>query len=274
LDYSRRWLEDSGSEDCHGRGLQALGTVVGRSSDPSRQSLAGQLFQAALPVVTTFTSPRAWAFTLLGISEYLRAFQGDRDVQARGLEFAERLMDLFRRVERPEWPWFENSVTYCNAQLPEALIVSGAWLERRDMIDTGLRALEWLVTIQRSADGYFAPIGSNGFYPRGAESAAFDQQPVEAAAMVSACIEASRVEADAKWLVHARRAFDWFLGENHLHQALYDPSTGGCRDGLHAERANENQGAESTLAFLLALIDLQSRGPLDVVKPVLVGASL
>jgi glycosyltransferase involved in cell wall biosynthesis len=274
FEYSRRWTEDCGSEDCQGRALQALGTVVGRSSDPSRQSLAGNLFQVALPAVSNFSSPRAWAFTLLGIDEYLRAFQGDRDVQAVGQLLAERLMDLFTRVSRPDWPWFEEYVTYCNAQLPAALIVSGSWLERADMIDTGARSLEWLVSIQRSSEDYFAPIGSNGFYTRGSASAAFDQQPVEAGAMVSACIEANRVDGNPKWAAHARRAFDWFLGENHLHQSLYDPLTGGCRDGLHADRVNLNQGAEATLSFLLALMDMQSTERIDVAKPVLVRASL
>ncbi len=274
FEYSRRWTEECGSEDCHGRALQALGTVVGRSSDPGRQSLAGNLFQAALPAVSNFTSPRAWAFTLFGIDEYLRAFQGDRDVQALGRVLAERLMDLFGHVSRPDWPWFEDYVTYCNAQLPAALIVSGAWLERPDMIEAGGRSLEWLASIQCSSEGYFAPIGSNGFYRRGSTSATFDQQPVEAGAMVSACIEAKRIDGNLKWALHARRAFNWFLGDNHLQQSLYDPSTGGCRDGLHPDRANENQGAEATLSFLLALVDMHCSERVDVGTPQLVGASL
>jgi glycosyltransferase involved in cell wall biosynthesis len=274
FEYSRRWTEEHGSEDCHGRALQALGTVVGRSGDPGRQSLAGNLFHAALPVVSDFTSPRAWAFTLLGIDEYLRAFQGDREVQAVGQRLAERLMDLFKRVSRPDWPWFEDYVTYCNAQIPAALIVAGAWLERPDMVETGSRSLEWLASVQCSNEGYFAPIGSDGFYTRGSVSAAFDQQPVEAGAMVSACLEAHRIDGNPKWVAHAQRAFNWFLGENHLQQSLYDPSTGGCRDGLHADRANENQGAESTLSFLLALVDMHSTERVDVMKPLLVGATL
>src|SRR5205823_2329874 len=166
LDYSRTWIEEPGSEDCHGRGLQALGTVVGRASDPGRRSLAGSLFQAALPVVSGFRSPRAWAFALLGIDEYLRAFQGDRDVQAVGQALAERLWDLFRRVGRPDWPWCEDQLTYCNAQLPAALIVSGGWIENAEMIAAGTRSLDWLASVQRTAEGYFAPVGSNGFYRR------------------------------------------------------------------------------------------------------------
>ena len=204
------------------------------------------------------SQPRAWAFALLGIDEYLRAFSGDRQVQAVGSALAERLLDLFRRTSRPEWPWFEDGLTYCNAQLPAALMVSGAWLARTDMIAVGVRALAWLASIQRSADGYFTPVGSNGFYNRGETPAIFDQQPVEAASMVAACADALRVDGDAQWSAHARRAFNWFLGENHLHASLYDPVTGGCRDGLHVDRVNENQGAESTLAFLLALQEMQA----------------
>ena len=253
MSYARHWLEACGSEDSHGRALWALGTVVGRSGDPGRQSLAGDLFHAALPAVTAFTSPRAWAYTLLGIDEYLRAFQGDSTVEGRRQELAERLLGLFQRTSRPDWPWFEDRATYCNARLSQALIVSGDRMRRPDMVDAGMRSLDWLISVQSSADGQFAPIGSNGFYERGAAPATFDQQPVEACAMVSACLEAFRVHDDRRWLTQARCAFNWFLGQNQLQHWLYDPSTGGCRDGLHVDRVNENQGAESTLSFLLAL---------------------
>lgn len=272
LSYERHWLEDRGSEDSHGRTLWALGATVGRSSDPGHRALAGELFQAALPSVDTFTSPRAWAFSLLGVDEYLRAFDGDRRVQATGRALAERLLDMLERTSRPGWYWFEDSVTYCNAHLPQALIVSGAWMDRESMTTAGLRALDWLSSAQRSPTGSFAPIGSNGFYQRGKVMAAFDQQPVEAYAMVSACLDAHRIDGHERWPRYAREAFDWFLGDNHLQFALYDPSTGGCRDGLHVERANENQGAESTLAYLLALSDLRlaDRAEVAVSRPRLV----
>jgi glycosyltransferase involved in cell wall biosynthesis len=264
LSYGRQWMEDCGSEDSHGRALWALGAVVGRSTNPGRQTLAGDLFHAALPAVSQFTSPRAWAFALLGIDEYLRAFGGDRRVQAIGKVMAERLLDLFRRSSQPDWPWFEDRVTYCNAHLSQALIVSGAWMERDEMKAAGTQSLDWLAALQRSKSGSFAPVGSNGFYRRDETLAAFDQQPVEAYAMVSACLDAQRLDGHGRWALYARAAFNWFLGENHLHQPLYDPSTGGCRDGLHAERANENQGAESTLSFLLALIEMRAADRADV----------
>lgn len=258
MSYDRRWLEERGSEDSHGRAVWALGTVVGRSADPGRQSLGGHLFHAALPAALEFQSPRAWAFVLLGIDEYLRAFQGDSSVQGVRTALAERLYALFRRAATPGWPWFEDRLTYSNARLSQALLVSGRWMGNQAMMDAGLSSLRWLASLQCSEEGYFAPIGSNGFYVRGKRKALFDQQPVEAAGMVSAGLEAWRLTGDALWSDHARRAFDWFLGLNQLRQPLYDPTTGGCRDGLHPDRTNENQGAESSLSFLLSLVEMRS----------------
>lgn len=258
LSYSREWLEPCGSEDSHGRTLWALGAVVGRASDPGRLSLAGDLFQAALPVAKAFISPRAWAYTLLGIEEYLRAFRGDSGMEGLRGELANRLLGLFERSSGSDWPWFEDTVTYCNARLPQALIASGSRMKRPDMVEAGLRSLEWLVSVQSSPDGHFAAIGSNGFYKRGEAPAAFDQQPVEACATASACLEAYRVTGDLHWLERGQHAFNWFLGQNHLHLWPYDASTGGCRDGLHHDRMNMNQGAESTLSFLLALHEMRA----------------
>ncbi len=266
MSYARTWLEDCGSEDSHARALWALGTVVGRSVDPGRQSLGGHLFHVALPVAVEFTSPRAWAFTLLGIVEYLRAFQGDSLVQSMQLTLAERLLVAYRGVSVPGWNWFETSVTYSNARLPQALIAVGHYVNNSEMLAAGLESLAWLVREQTSSAGYFTPFGSNGFWPKGQAKALFDQQPVEASGIVSACLEASRTTGDVAWLREARRAFYWFLGDNHLQAALYDDATGGCRDGLHQERINENQGAESTLAFLLSLHELRTadRSVLDL----------
>jgi glycosyltransferase involved in cell wall biosynthesis len=264
LSYARQWLEPCGSEDSHGRALWALGAIIGRAGDPGRQSLASDLFHAAIPAVTAFTSPRAWAYALLGLDEYLRAFQGDSTAEARRQELADRLLALFKRTSRSDWPWFEDSVTYCNGRLSQALIVSGDRMHRTDMVEAGMRSLDWLISVQSSADRQFAAIGSSGFYERGASPARFDQQPVEASAMVSACLDAYSVHGDRRWLTRARWAFNWFLGENHLQHWLFDPSTGGCRDGLHVDRPNQNQGAEATLSFLLALQELRTITALDV----------
>jgi glycosyltransferase involved in cell wall biosynthesis len=266
LSYSRRWCEECGSEDCHGRALWALGTMLGRTRDEGGQGLGEYLFHEALPAVSTFTSPRAWAFALLGIDEYLRLLPNESRVQSARRELSGKLLECFRRSKRQDWPWFEDGLTYCNARLPHALLASGARMANDEMVAAGLASLEWLASIQRSREGHFAPIGSNGFYRRLETKARFDQQPVDAGAMVSACLEANRVTGDGVWSSCAFRAFDWFLGRNELHANLYDAATGGCRDALHADRANQNQGAESTLSFLLALVEMRSARTADRVE--------
>jgi glycosyltransferase involved in cell wall biosynthesis len=257
LTYDRQWLVDNDTEDSHGRALWALGTVLGRSHDEGLLSLAGQLFDKALPAALKFTSPRAWAFSIIGIQGYMKRFFGAREVQQAREVLAQRLMDLYVACSSPDWPWFENSLTYDNAKLPHALLMAGPWLGRDDMVEAGLKSLEWLISIQRAEQGYFIPIGSNGFYPKGGERARFDQQPIEAHALISACVKAYRITSEERWVRHARWAFDWFLGYNDLRLAVIDPATGGCRDGLHPTRVNQNQGAESTLAFLLSLLELR-----------------
>jgi hypothetical protein len=259
MDYQRNWLEESGSDDSHGRTLWALGTLLGRSNTPGLHSMAGRLFEKALPVIIHTTSPRAWAFALIGIHDYLRRFDGDRRANQVREELAGRLLGLYENHCAPEWRWYEESLTYCNAVLPHALLMCGQWIPNHDMTEAGLESLGWLADLQRSdaSGGHFVPIGSNGFYKRGGERTRFDQQPVEAQAMVSACLEAHRITGDKSWYREARRAFDWFLGRNDLNLPIYDPTTGGCRDGLHADRPNGNQGAESSLAFLQSVLELR-----------------
>jgi hypothetical protein len=259
MDYQRRWLADSISDDSHGRTLWSLGTVLGRSTLPALHNMAGWMFEQALPAILNTTSPRAWAFALIGTHEYLRRFAGDRKANQVREDLANRLLAMYQRNRTDEWCWFENELTYCNAALSHALIMSGKWIPNAVMMEAGFESLRWLADLQRADEdgGHFFPIGSNGFYKRGGERARFDQQPVEAQAMVSACLEAYKISTDKRWHKEARRAFEWFLGRNDLNIPMYDPTTGGCRDGLHPDRPNENQGAESTLAFLQALMELR-----------------
>jgi glycosyltransferase involved in cell wall biosynthesis len=257
MSFDRRWLDEQGSEDCHGRALWALGCGVGGSSVRSFQMMAGQLFALALPSFTNFTSPRAWAFGLIGIHEYLRRLSGDSLVTQTRELLTTRLTGLFAKNATPDWCWFEEELSYDNAKLAHALILSGRATGQPEIVDQGLRALRWLNEVQTSEKDYFRPIGSNGFYRRGGVRAHFDQQPIEAHAMVSACLEAYRATSDAWWYQQAQRAFDWFIGWNDLGLELYSPENGGCRDGLHVDRVNGNQGAESTLAFLLSLEEMR-----------------
>jgi glycosyltransferase involved in cell wall biosynthesis len=255
MNFERRWLEEVGSEDCQGHALWALGLCVAQSGQGSFQMLAAQLFEQALPVAAEFASPRAWASTLVGIDEYLQRFGGDRRASQIRDSLTARLMQRYADAATGDWHWFEEVVSYANAKLPHALILSGRRLKAAPMVETGLKALRWLIQVQTSSAGSFKPIGSNGFYRRGEERAQFDQQPIEAQATVSACVEAYHATGDMFWVAEARRAFEWFLGRNDLGLALYDAGTGGCRDGLHVDRVSQNQGAESTLAFLLALAE-------------------
>lgn len=259
MDYQRNWMEESGSDDSHGRALWALGTILGRSNTPALHSLAGRVFEQALPAILDTTSPRAWAFALLGIHEYLQPFAGDRLASQVREELAGRLLALYSGHRSDEWRWFEPGLSYCNAALPHALLICGKAIANDTMTQAGLESLDWLADLQHSdaGGGHFVPVGSNGFYSQGGERARFDQQPVEAQAMVSACLEAYRLTGDKHWRTEARRAFEWFLGRNDLNLPIYDPTTGGCRDGLHPDRVNENQGAESTLSFLQALLELR-----------------
>ena len=257
LSHDRRWLDEPGSEDSHGRTTWALGTVVAHWRQPGIQEWAGQLFEASLPPVLQFKSPRAWAFSLLGINEYLTRFSGDRIAEDAQRVLAERLLKMYQANADSDWPWFEDALTYCNAKLPHALLVCGRSMSRDDMVETALEALTWLAEVQQADEGHFIPIGCNGFYTRGGERARFDQQPIEAHAMVSACLEAHRATGEERWKVEAQRAFDWFVGRNDLRIPVYDPSSGGCHDGLQPDDINRNLGAESTLAFLLSLVEMR-----------------
>lgn len=257
LSYERQWQEPEGSEDSHGRALWALGSVLGRSKNDGLRGAAGRLFEIAVPAAVEFKSPRACAFALLGLQEYLDSFPGDRAALAAAEALAKQLLNSYRANHSAEWNWFEDVLAYSNARLPQALIRAGMRTANEEMLSAGLGALNWLVTIQRCEEkGHFVPIGSQGFYSKNSEKARFDQQPVEACAGVSACLEAYRTTGSGLWRTEAWRAFNWFLGDNDLQIALYDSATGGCRDGLHPDRANENQGAESTLSFLMALLEM------------------
>jgi glycosyltransferase involved in cell wall biosynthesis len=256
LAYDGRWLDSVGSDDSHGRAIWALGSVLRNATDESLIGVAGRLFEAALPAVLEMKSPRTWAFSLLGIDEYLHRFPGDRIAGQAARRLGERLMRLYSSTQRSGWYWFEDIVSYNNATLPHALLLCAARQSRADMLQAALESLDWLADQQTGLYGQFAPVGSNGFYPYGGEKARFDQQPIEASAMVLACLDAFRITGDHHWHQQARTAFEWFLGRNDLGLPVYDPQTGGCYDGLHMDRLNRNQGAESTLAWLMALTNM------------------
>lgn len=265
MSHGRLWLEAVGSEDSQGRAVWATGLGAGRSRDSGHRKLAQQLFESGLRPLATFTSPRAWAFALIGIHEYLRGFPLMPEIGDLRSALTEKLLDRWDKTSSSDWPWFEASLTYENARLSQALILNGLTEPSPRALDVGLESLRWLASIQTTQSGCFRPIGSDGFYERGGERADFDQQPVEAQAMVSACHAAFHATGDPAWQEEAKRSFEWFLGRNDLGEPLYDFSTGGCGDGLHADRVNENQGAESTLAFHIALAEMEAaRQPIPI----------
>ncbi|GAB3568338.1 glycosyltransferase family 4 protein [Spirosoma luteolum] len=275
MSYDRRWLEDVGSDDSTGRTIWALGVCIGRSTDLNSVTWAMSLLEKVLPSIGQMSSPRAWGFALHGIYEYQKKFNDDRLAKTIQRQLLDKLMFRYSETATDEWPWFESKLTYDNAILAHALIRSSD--ERMQAV--GLKSLKWLVAMQTAERGHFQPIGSNGFYERGKTRAYFDQQPLEAQSTVSACLTAFQVTGDEEWNRTAIRVFKWFTGLNDLGLPLYDQQTGGCRDGLHIDRVNKNQGAESTLSYLLALAELfmaqkrrQETKPVSLDMPSLINA--
>jgi glycosyltransferase involved in cell wall biosynthesis len=256
MNYQRQWTEDVGSEDAHGRALWGLGEAVAFLDNPGQMAMSTTLFKKAMKAVEHFESPRAVAYALVGIHAYLHRFSGDSEVRRIREIIANRLFDQFKNNATKSWPWPEDALNYANGKLSHALILSGQWMQRSDMTDMGLRSLSWLLAIQ-TEDDHFVPIGSYGWYEKGGTKARFDQQPIEANAMIGACVEAFNITQDKTWIDNAVMCSNWFLGHNDLNMPLYDPKTGGCRDGLMADGINQNEGAESTLAWLLSLMTLQ-----------------
>jgi glycosyltransferase involved in cell wall biosynthesis len=257
MSFSRDWLEDQGSEDSHGRTLWALGECARRDATPSRRQWATELFATALPAVEQFRSPRAWAFALLGLDAYCATVTGDAEMARMRYLLADRLLGLLRVIETPHWAWFEEGLAYDNARLSQALIVTGIATATPTYTDAGLRSLRWLTTLQTAPAGHFRPVGTESFGDSRTQPKPFDQQPVEAAAMVSACLTAWRANGELAWKADAMRAFAWFLGGNDLAVSLVDIETGSCRDGLHPDRRNENRGGESVVAYLHCLSELR-----------------
>ena len=256
MGYDRAWLPEKESPDCHGRAVWALAVVATESKDAKHRTLAAEVFRNALPATEPLRDLRAVAFSILGLAAFGRHFPEDRVAMLLMELLADRLLGRFKQNGAEAWSWGEQVLTYDNARMAHALLAGGRMLGREEMVERGLGSLEWLLALQTN-EGHFAPVGNAGWYRHGGAMARFDQQPLEADGMIGACIEAYRVAQDKRWLGRAEMCFRWFLGENDLGLPLYDETTGGCRDGLQDGSLNENQGAESTLAWLSSLIHMQ-----------------
>ena len=255
MGYDRRWLEEVGSEDSHGRALWALGTAADLALDESTRGLAVLLLHQSLPAAHDFTSVRAWAFAILGLTHYL-SVREDGNAEKLFAQLDERCMSCYHATAGDDWPWFESAVGYANGRIPHALLLAGERTGNEEWTATALRSLEWLIAIQTAADGHLSIVGNDNWYVRGRERARFDQQPVEVCGLVHACLAADEYTGDPVWTDRALRCFAWFLGDNDLGLPVYNRETGGCHDGLHPDRVNANQGAESTLSWLLSLLAL------------------
>lgn len=258
MGFQRDWLEPFGSDDSHARTMWALGSLANRSRKLGYRAVAIELFSRATPAIQKIQSPRSWAYAILGAEELLQASLPVPGAQALLEEMTHRLEREFDASRSENWIWFESVVTYANARLSQAMIIAGQRMNNAKILSIGLESLEWLMDHQHDEAGRFRGIGSDGHFHQHSTPALFDQQPLEAWATVSACLSASRATENPKWKVLASNAFAWLMGRNALSQSLYDPETGGCRDGIHFDRLNENQGAESTLSFLCALTELRA----------------
>jgi glycosyltransferase involved in cell wall biosynthesis len=256
LGYDRSWQEEIGSEDCHGRALWALGTAVAISPLEGQRAMALELFERALPAIEELQASRSLSFAIVGIGAYLQRFSGDLRTRRFGESAALRLFGRVDPEATGEWPWIEDRLTYANANIPHALIAAGGFLGREDMLKAGLRLLQWLVEVQKERQGYFVPVGNREWFRRGGDRSRFDQQPIEASTTIGACLAAYEATREERWSREAVLCFEWFLGRNDLQQPLFDYLSGGCRDGLQANTVNLNQGAESTLSWLIALLSM------------------
>ena len=255
MSYDRRWLEDVGSEDSHGRALWALGVMTGWGRNEGQVAVAAQLFRAGLPALEHFSDSRAIAFPILGIQAYLRHNTHDAEVREILTGLGNRLANRFREFATEDWRWHEEMLAYDNGRLPQALMACGRMTGDDEMIALGIHVLEWLRDIQlEPSGGWFVPIGNHGWFSKAGAKAQYDQQPLEAAAMIGACVEAYEYAQEEEWIELASTCFDWYLGKNDQQIKLYDHATGGCRDGLQRSGVNENQGAESTLSYMLSLL--------------------
>lgn len=257
MSFDRKWLEEAGSQDSQGRTAWALGTLFAHTYNSNTLGHLENLYNHCLEIIPDLHHPRAISYSILGLYQYLNKRTEVKNNSYELLKIqSQKLYDMFEpHLDNSEWPWYDEKVTYGNCRIPEALLYAGKILNDKKLTDAGIQLLDWLI-LKQFSNNYFSPIGNNGWlskknYPQ------FDQQPIEAYCMIDACLAATSVANDKKYEKYARKAFDWFLGNNAHGLSLYDFSTGGCRDGLHIEGLNKNQGAESTLSWLSSLLQIR-----------------
>lgn len=254
MSYDRRWEKELASDDAHGRAVWALGNAIRLTQDNSLREMMCCLFTAAIGATESFEHLRSCAFALLGIHHYLSVYMGDATVRTIRTILAQKLCEHLESNKSKDWPWFEDKLTYANARLPNALLITGHDLGNDDMRESGIRVLQWLLNMQGNGSGHISVIGNNGWMRKGDDRPHFSQQPIDVMGLLQACADAFRITGDDIWLTHVRSCLDWFLGRNDLGKPVYDFATGGCHDGIDPQGINENMGAESTLSWLISLL--------------------
>ncbi len=265
MSYDRKWLDDEGTDDCLGRCVWSLGYLIAHPPADQNLSLAIELFNKASGSTSTIRSPRACALCLIGFHYYLRAFGGADDIRDQMRTISQFLVRLYDEQRTDDWAWLEPALTYDNARIPQALLLAARTLEDDNLRDCGIASLKWLLESQTSNRGQLSPVGNKGWWVRGESKAQFDQQPIDAGALVEACKSAYKSTNDPMWLESMRWCFEWFLGRNDINMPLADFKTRGCADGLCQNGINPNQGAESTLAWYLSLLTMYEMYPAKVV---------
>jgi hypothetical protein len=256
LGFDRGFQDEIGSEDCMGHALWACGCAMGSNVPEGMKSAAKELFDRGLPPSHGFSSPRAKAFTILGLHCYHEVFPDDRNVLVNVEKLAEGLVEQYRAESEDDWRWFEAYLTYANARLPQALFTAHRCTREPSFLRVALSSFEFLVETQ-IIDETFQPIGSDGWFMNGGERAFYDQQPIEASCMVEAALMAYDATGDDGHLETAQTAFEWYRGRNIQQVVLLNPETGTCYDGITPEGLNLNQGAEATLSYYLAYLKMR-----------------
>ncbi len=257
MQYDRSWLEEVGSEDSHARTMWGLGTAVRFAPNKDVEDLAESLLLRALPAVDHFQYIKPASYALLGLNEYLHHTPGQELARRHLQTLTESLYERYNDHATTDWPWWEDELNWGNAKPPHALIVGGSALGREAIVQAGLDALRWCLDVQTGDRGQLSIVGNRGWFKRGDDKPAqYDQQPIEAKALMQACLAAAVVTGDSFWTAQAKRCFEWFIGHNDAGKCLYNADTGGGHDGLEPTGMNANQGAESTLAYLMSVLEL------------------
>jgi hypothetical protein len=263
LGYDRRFLDDVGSDDSLGRTLWACGCVINSNLGEERKLLSKEIFDKALSHAINSTSPRTKAFAVLGLSLYQSTYPKDKALSRNMLKLVKQLLILYKKESSVKWPWFEAYITYCNGRLPQALFEAYKHTRNANHLQVAMDSFNFILKTQMN-NNMFTPIGNNGWYKKGGPKAVYDQQSVEASCMTETALTAFRATHSSNFRSVAKTIFEWFLGKNTKGLWVYNPNTGGCHDGITPEGLNLNQGAEASVTYLLARLDLEMIGRSDV----------